>query len=235
MDKKVIVFDFDGTLSKKETNIWKALWQSVGYSVDRQSDFAKLYVSFMKGEITHQKWCDLTCDFLREGGLNRDLLLCIAQKYQLMNGFEKTIKTLKDAGYELHIVSGGVKPVINYLIKDYRDCFASVNANDLLFDNDGRLSEIRGTKYDFEGKAIFINELLCENEGLTSSDITFVGNGDNDEWAYKSGCNTLCINPDNTDSSNRTIWHDAIDNVESLTQILSKFTVQNEHTKYIDF
>ena len=50
-------------------------------------------------------------------------------------------------------------------------------------------------------------------------EIIFVGNGDNDEWAYKSGCKTICINPVNTDSKNRTIWHSEISSLESLAEI----------------
>ena len=32
----------------------------------------------------------------------------------------------------------------------------------------------------------------------------------NDEWVYKSGARTLCVNPDETKSENKEIWNKVI-------------------------
>lgn len=89
----------------------------------------------------------------------------------------------------------------------------------MIFDDEGIISHIKGTNYDFEGKAKFIKEFK-EKTHSQNGDLVFVGNGDNDEWAHLSGCKTICINPDNADYSNKTKWHICKDNVNNLTDIL---------------
>ena len=75
------------------------------------------------------------------------------------------------------------------------------------------------TKYDYEGKSQYI-EVLKKVTDTKADEITFVGNGDNDEWVFKSGCKTICINPDNIDSNNKNVWHVEIPYLNNLTQIL---------------
>lgn len=219
--KKIIVFDFDGTLSKKGKNIWKEIWKSCGWQLGSTSYYAALYRSFMKGEITHQQWCAFTCEALKYKNFNEHDFYQIVKDYCLVDGFEETISALKRAGYKLHIVSGGVKEAIICKLKKYVLYFDSINANSIKFSKDGVIDKIEGTKYDFEGKARFISQLI-EREGVSEKDILFVGNGSNDEWAFQSGCKTLCINPDGTNSENKTIWHDEIGNLTNLKQILPK-------------
>ena len=57
---------------------------------------------------------------------------------------------------------------------------------------------------------------------LNSSEMFFVGNGDNDEWAHKSGCKTICIYPENTDHTDRVKWKSSIPVCTNLTQILDE-------------
>ena len=70
-EKKAIVFDFDGTLTKKNQNIWKMLWETCGYPTDKTSLYAKLYVSHViKKEITRKQWFDLTCEAFKKKNLD---------------------------------------------------------------------------------------------------------------------------------------------------------------------
>jgi FMN phosphatase YigB (HAD superfamily) len=57
---------------------------------------------------------------------------------------------------------------------------------------------------------------------LKPEEICFVGNGDNDEYAHLSGCKTICINPEETDGNNKTLWHTTLNNVTNLTQLLDE-------------
>ena len=59
---KAVVFDFDGTLTYKSRNVWKAIWQDLGYDISKESYFAQIYMAFIRKEISHQKWCYLTCE-----------------------------------------------------------------------------------------------------------------------------------------------------------------------------
>ena len=45
-------------------------------------------------------------------------------------------------------------------------------------------------------------------------------NGKNDEEVYKSGVKTVCLNPDDADFENKTLWHHVIMKADSLKAIL---------------
>ena len=147
------------------------------------------------------------------------MLEYIAKGIQLIDGLEETLVTLSQYGYNLHIVSGNILPVIKTVLGRRVDYFESINANNMLFDENGKLIKIKGTNYDFEGKAKLINEFK-EKTNSKNDEIIFVGNGNNDEWAHLSGCKTICINPDETDFSDKTKWHLSLDSVSSLTEII---------------
>ena len=143
----------------------------------------------------------------------------LADNIKTINGLDATLKTLKANGYSLYIISGNIKQVIEKVLGDKVQYFDTINANKMQFDKYGKVVYIEGTNYDFEGKARFIEEFK-EKTNSSAKDLIFVGNGDNDEWAHLSGCKTICINPDNTDFSNKTKWHICQPNVTNLTQIL---------------
>lgn len=216
---KHIVFDFDGTLTKNSPNIWREIWTSLGYDTGKGSDYSRFFIMFLTKDITHQEWCDLTMKKFKERNLNKSLVDELSKDIELIDGFEDTVKTLNEKGYQLHICSGNFKNVIENVLKENVKYFASINANTMLFDRNGTATDVVGTSYDFEGKAKFITGLK-KIYNVSAQDISFVGNGDNDEWAHKSGCKTLCINPYKTDFTNKTIWHNAIEKVDNLLQTL---------------
>lgn len=216
---KAVFFDFDGTLTYKSKNIWKTIWQQCNYDTDNGAYYSKLLYDYFDKKITYQEWCDLTCERFTKAGFCREELIFIANDIHILDGALQTLNILKQAGYRLHIISGNISNVIKHVFDKNTKLFDSINANEFIFDNKGILSKIQGTNYDFEGKARFIEEYKQKTKS-NADELIFVGNGDNDEYVHLSGCKTICINPDNTDSSNRTKWHISKDNVTNLTDIL---------------
>src|SRR5574344_656081 len=153
---KAVVFDFDGTLTYKSRNVWKAIWQDLGYDISKESYFAQIYMEFIRKEISHQKWCDLTCEKFRDKNMDISVLKNIAKEMRLINGFDEAIKNLHNMGYSLHIVSGCISDVIKSVIgNENLKYFDSINANVMNFDEDVYLDNVVGTKYDSEVKALF--------------------------------------------------------------------------------
>ena len=228
---KAVFFDFDGTLTYDSKNIWKAIWQECGYDTSSESYYASLFRRFMSNEITHQEWCNLTCDEFRKAGFNYDALIKLAKNIKLIDGLEETLKKLKDNGFQLFVVSGNIISVIKEVLGEKSKYFDGIMANNLLFDKSRTIEHIVGTNYDFEGKANFISQFKV-NTNSASKDLFFVGNGKNDEWAHLSGCNTICINPDETDYANSTKWHRVIDNVSNLTDVL-EYILQNKNMEQL--
>ena len=227
---KTVIFDFDGTLTIKGANIWKSIWQNLGYDIGKGSFYRLLFSSFIDNRISHQDWCDLTCKAFQEKEMTKDLLLKIAGEVQLLQGAEDVFKVLKSKGYSLHIVSGNIQEVITLVLGENVKYFDSINANKLHFDESGKLTQIEGTNYDFEGKAKFVEEFK-EKTDTDAKDIIFVGNGGNDEWVHFSGCKTLCINPDDAESTNQTKWHKVLDNVRDLRQIIPEICPLTQKNK----
>lgn len=216
---KAIFFDFDGTLTYKSPNIWREIWKECGYSVASDSYYKKIYKEFLNKEITYQRWCDLSLVEYQKAGFTKQKLMTLASKIKLINGLSQTLIALKEEGYSIHIVSGNISSVIKKALGRNAKYFDSISANEMTFFKNGKIKQIKGTEYDFEGKAKFI-ENFKEKTNSKCSELIFVGNSSNDEWAYLSGCKTICINPEDTDSTNTNMWHFRKENVKTLTEIL---------------
>lgn len=217
---KIVFFDFDGTLTYTTLNFWKKLWVTLGYDIGEGSYYKKLFHDAYAGKITHQRWCDLICKEFRKTGLTAEMLADIANTIDVMDGFDQTMQTLKDRGYTLYIVSGNIKEVIEYNLREKKYYFDYIFGNEFKFDKNGLLKKIVGTKYDNQGKAKLIKKISKQTK-TPVKDIWFVGNGGNDEWVYETGCKTLLINPyDTKKHDDQSVWHKQISNVNNLTQIL---------------
>ena len=216
---KVVVFDFDGTLTKRTDNrtTWEKLWVSLGYSID---DCADLHRRFSRGEFTHEKWCELTKDKFRSHKLREKQLLQIAQETKLIEGTMETIVRLKQSGIRLYILSGSISQLIKCSLGDMFDLFDEVKANEIRFDSSGLIDRIIGTHYDFEGKAHFLSRLISD-QGLSPLDVLFIGNSSNDVWASRSGARTLCVNPHMTNPDIEEHWTYAIKEMTDLRQIMT--------------
>lgn len=220
---KAVVFDFDGTLTKKGQNAWKALWQFAGYTLDESSEYRALFKKFMNGEIDHQTWCDLTCECLKKSKLSRVAVLNLGAMLEQMEGVHETLLTLKTKGYNLYIVSGSVKQMINTCLKmDNLVLFDGIFANTFEYTDDGVLDKIVGTKFDFEGKRVFVEKLMQE-KNMRPEDIVFVGNSHNDEFVKACGVKTICLNAENTNASDKSAWDVSV-RANNLTAILPHLT-----------
>lgn len=217
---KTIMFDFDGTLTYKTKNTWKAIWEELGYDIkDPKSGYLSQMKLFNGGLIDYQGWCDITAQSFIKKNMSKDTLSNVTKDIKLMNGFDDFVDTLSKQNIKLNIVSGNFTEVIINVLKDKRKYFESINANNLIYDNNGYLTKIIGTNYDYEGKAKFIQE-YATSHNISPQEICFIGNGNNDEWAYKSGCKTICINPDDTNHNDKNKWHKSITNIDNINDLL---------------
>ncbi len=214
---QVVVFDFDGTLTSGKTNktTWESIWMNLGYSLNLCQD---LHMQYDRGEITHSEWCKITEKKFRERNLHRDVVDELASKIKLMKGTRATFHELQKQDIRIYIVSGSIHSIIRRVLGNLNQYIEGIKANQFRYNQSGFLTEIVGTKYDFEGKAEYITKIALELN-ISVNDILFIGNSLNDRFAYISGARTLCINPKLTDATNRDVWHDCIQTCDSLTEI----------------
>lgn len=219
---KTIVFDFDGTLTQKSHEIWTKMWERIdALDVDYE-----IYCKYRDKEIDYVKWCELIEIEYKKRGFSKDMLFEVADGMILMEHLEETLYTLKDNGYALYIISGGVEEVVKSKLGDLTKYFDGIYACGFKFDDNGLLTHIVPTRYDDEGKKLFIDE-YCANTKTNPREITFIGNGDNDEYVYLSGCHTICLNPGKkTRFEDSTIWHNVIDNTKDMRDILKYLEIR---------
>jgi len=220
VDKKVVVFDFDGTLTHQNRGIttWGMLWEELGYPI---SECGKYHKKFSSNEITHKEWCDITKEKFVEKGISPNTLVDVANKIKLLDGVEETFKCLYEKGVDIYILSGSIEKIIKLVLSDSFEYIKQISANDLKFKGNDLL-EIRGTKYDFEGKSDFIEEKI-EELGIKPNEVMFVGNSFNDKHAHLSGAETLCINPYLVNPYTKVWTYHEEDGVTDLTKLKKYF------------
>jgi phosphoserine phosphatase len=215
---KAVVFDFDGTLTLpvNDETTWEKIWKFLGYNANECAYFYRL---FFEGKLSHEKWCKLTCRKFKARGLTQNQLLQIGRTTTLVRDLSEVLCRLKQRRIKLYLLSGSIKQAIRESLGELTELFEDISANDIFFGRDGVISEIRGTKYDFWGKADFLRDVINENH-LLPLEVLFVGNSYNDEWASQSGVRTLCVNPRFTNPDICDHWMYCIRRMDSLTEIL---------------
>ena len=221
---KAVFFDFDGTLTYKSPNIWKSIWSNLGYEVGEGSEYKRQLNAYLNGDITYGEWTNQTLDKYKDKKMNLSLLNRLANIIKLIHGASETFKKLTDSGYSLHVLSGNITLAVKQVLGENLKYFTSINANNFLFDNNGNLTDIIPTEFDFEGKAEFIKKYI-ERHNCSAEDLYFVGNGINDEFAYTAGCTTICVNPYKEVDLNTTKWNYIIQDMQDLSEILKYIKV----------
>lgn len=215
---KAIVFDFDGTLTRHQVcqSTWEEMWNELGYNIN---DCRKLANKFYTKEISHQQWCDETCKKFREKSCTMRHVKNVASRIPLVKGSKTLIKNINKRGIYVFLLSGSIDRLIEEVLNKncIKDCFTDIKSNKFVM-RKNKLDKIIGTRYDFENKPDFIKEII-DTYNILPSQILFVGNSHNDEYVYMSGCQTLCINPHNTDVYNTTKWHHYIEKASTVLGI----------------
>ena len=150
-NSKVVVFDFDGTLTRTRDNYssWQLVWEYLGYSIDLCD---ALYRQYKNGDFDHQGWCDETAKYFCERNLRAEHMDEIAKDIEWVEGAIETLIEIKEKGVKLYICSGAMKDLINIKLGDYRYLFDDIQCNEFTYNRDGYFNGIKGTQFDFEGK-----------------------------------------------------------------------------------
>ena len=179
-----------------------------------------LYTKYKNHEITHQEWCDETARLFMERGLTKDQVFQIGEKTEMLPGCKELFEELQKHEVKIFIYSGSIDTMISAAIpNDIEKMIKHISSNIFLYDNNGNLNSIKGTLYDFEGKKDFIEDIVMKKYHFVSSEIAFVGNSDNDIWAYLSRVRTILINPNNVEPGDRKIWDYCLPEVNNLLEL----------------
>lgn len=177
--KKVIIFDIDGSLINYQ-NIWKLLFDKCGYNTKN-----KLI------QPNNDVFFDDAYKIFKENKLKYSDLYEVSKDIKLINGMKDFISKLYKSGYVLYIISANIIDTIELVLGEHVKFFEEIDATKLLFDDSGIFQTIVPAKYNYEGKINFVERLITQ--GVLKDNIIFIGNGNNDESSYKTGCKTFCF------------------------------------------
>ncbi len=169
-EKRLIVFDMDSTLVDAE--IIDELAKEAGVL----KEVRNLTNRAMEGKISFKEALKERVKLLE--GLPVEVLEKIYSKIKLTDGAKELIKSLKDAGYKVAVISGGFSYFTEKLKDELNLDYAF--GNELEIKNGKVTGRIRGRIIDAREKARIIEE-IAKREGIKTENIVAVGDGANDK------------------------------------------------------
>ncbi|ADT84193.1 HAD-IB family phosphatase [Thermococcus barophilus] len=183
MEIRLIAFDLEGTLVKSKSS-WVELHKRFG-TWDKGREYAE---RFFRGEFDYQTWADLDASLWK--GRKREEILEWANSVEYMDGVKELFEFLRENNFKIAIISGGLmclaKRVADELNADY------VFANELIFDEEGRVTGKVIARVDFQNKGEILAKL---KEDLKPSLTIAVGDGHNDIAMFKVADVSIAVNP----------------------------------------
>lgn len=218
MKTKVVIFDFDGTLTVSKSSTWARIWEKIdALDIDK-----KLMEMYFNNEIDYSTWVKLGFECIKDKHYTEQDLDNLVANMKLLNGVENVFKLFKQQSISIYILSGGLKIAIEKTLKNLVDYIKQIEATNFIFNENGELHSYTVPHHNPENKFEFVSEVV-KNENVDPKEVLFIGNGKNDETVYKTGVNTLCLNPDRANYQNKEIWHNVIktDNLEDILPYIS--------------
>ena len=158
MKTEIVIFDYDGTLTKSEkgTNSWFNMWKALD---DLKTD-EKLYSMFKRGEITHREWFSLIIDHLKEKRVTSSFFKQLAKKTVLIDGVGDLFKMLYENNVEIYILSSGIKNLIDQTLSGLKKYITDIQGYEILFDKLGVVSAGKNVDFLDEQKDDFIKKII---------------------------------------------------------------------------
>lgn len=168
-NKRMIVFDMDSTLIQAEVIDELAELCGVGPEVKEITHRA------MNGEIDFDESLKLRVSKLK--GLKVDRMQDVLENLPLTPGVEEFIKTIKNLGYKVALISGGFTFFADALKKKLGLDYSFANELEI---KDGELTGfVTGTIVNANQKAILV-KLIAQQENISLEQVVAIGDGAND-------------------------------------------------------
>lgn len=188
---KLIFFDLDGTLVDGMEYIYQHLWEYFGVDKNITRETIQKYIN---KQISYEEWVASDLRLLKEAGATKQTMMDAIMSLHPMEGALNTLRALKNMGYKIIIISGGIDLVIEAVYGDEsKVLFDEIFINHYQFDEQGRLTGVEPTKYDMEEKGTCIRDMATKY-GVETADCVFVGDNENDVSAALTAGKSIAFN-----------------------------------------
>ncbi len=190
-DIALIAFDVDGTLVQHPEE--KVIWELLNHRFvgDERINVSR-YDDYREGRIDYPTWVALDVGGWISAGATQEQVMEVVRNLRPIQGAHESLQALKDAGYQLAVISGTLDVVLHEFFA--ADLFAEIYTNKLRFDRAGRLIGWEATPFDMDGKARAL-EHLARLHDLPVQRCAFVGDNMNDLGVARMAGYTVAFNP----------------------------------------
>jgi phosphoserine phosphatase SerB len=188
---KLIFFDLDGTLVDGMEYIYQHLWEYFGVNKDLTRQTIQKYLN---KEISYEEWVNTDIKLLQDAGATKQNIMDAIMDLHPMEGAINTLRALKNMGYKIIVVSGGIDLVLEAVYGDEaKVLFDEVFINKYKFDESGKLTGAESTKYDMEDKGTCIRDMAAKYN-VDIAACVFVGDNENDVAAALVAGKSIAFN-----------------------------------------
>lgn len=177
---KLVMFDVDGTLTRGTSSIWARLHTKFGTEDRARVNLDK----FFRHEITYQEWAILDSKLWK--GFSYAEAVQVATDSVILDGAREMTDALKAHGVHVGILSGGLDVMAHKVADAMGIPYENVYTNELGHDPETGL--LTGTStYDvlWDNKDKLLTEFAHKNGVYDMSRVGFVGDGENDIFAFR--------------------------------------------------
>ncbi len=185
---KMVVFDIDGTILPGESG-WETLHKEFG-TINERNKNKKM---FDENQIDILEWVKRDVSLWKERGITVNDISKVIQKRTPIKNIEKLLKILKENGFILAVVSGGLDIYFDTVLKDIKDYFDYIFINKLILDGD-KVSSVEATIFDFDNKLNAVKK-ICSERNLDLKEVVYIGDNVNDTKVMKECGFGIAINP----------------------------------------
>jgi phosphoserine phosphatase len=207
---RLAVCDLDGTITRRE-NVWMEIHKVMG----TEKEAREFYRKYKNGEIsTYRAWAEAEASLWR--GQSREKLMGIVKNIPLYSGITDMVSEFKNRGIRVVILSSGLTLLTDFLKDKYG--FDDTLANELVFDNEGRVTGKVRSKVPFDKKGEILLSYL-ERTGINPSECLAIGDGENDIPLFNICKYRIAFNP----TFDLEEYVDAVVTGDDLRALISEF------------
>ncbi|MHA1935250.1 MAG: HAD family hydrolase [Candidatus Thorarchaeota archaeon] len=185
MTIKLVVFDVDGTLT-----MHSSIWWRLHELFNRTEEGKMYYDQYFAGEITYDEWANFDADLWAGKPLSE--VMRIVKETELVPGAEDTVRTLKEHGIKVAILSGGLDLLADDIAERLGIDYVLTNRLE------HRNGVLTGKVEVLVGWGEKVNELeqIVEHFSVTFDETAFIGDGRNDIGALSVSGLSFAFNPE---------------------------------------
>jgi len=215
MNKRLVVFDLDGTLITGNT--WEDFNKAMGITQEQDQ---KLYDAFKCGTITHYEW---DIELIRLYNLDqnkhsKEQVLDYLTQYKIKEDAYAALAEINETAHDTLLLTGSFQITADAVgfelgIKD------SIATNTCVFDNQGMLVDIESQGDQQHAKVTKLRE-FCTRRNISLDDCMVIGDGDNDKELFKVAGHSVTFG--NSDKLSKELADHTIQSLTELPDLLSQ-------------